>query len=271
VKNLYKMSKNKNILKFKEIVRSDFEDWKNDGACRKALDINKSINLEYFDVARPQYFTGDIQSEIVMVHLNPKRDRSRADFDSKCDYESFDEYWSFCEKFGKFNYGSLSNRSHKSPFDHKQIRFLRPLGLIPFSDNDVYGNLERVVDNKLQLELIPYGSPDFNPRVVSKKIIDPFAGDIIDAISICERKYVLFCGRVFIELLRDFSEVLKEHKFRMLKNNGSLTKNYFEVINILIRYKDRKPIRACILPQFAMQGSPTAQYGKKLAELYFDI
>lgn len=258
-----------NNSQFRENVRLDFEDWKREGACRRAQQINESIGLKYFDVAGPQHFTGNIESEIVMVHLNPKRNVNN--FGPECKFKTFDEYWSFYENFGKVHYGPRSKPKHKSPFDHKQVRFLRPLGLIPLDENDNNENLRRVIDDKLQLELIPYGSPDFNFHKVGIENINPFIKDIVHLIGSHDRKFVLFCGRVFVELLKPFSKTLKEHRFRLAKNDGSPTKNFFEVINIVIQYGDSEQIRACILPQFAMQGSPTSQYGKKLADLYFDV
>ena len=250
-----------NISKFRENVRLDFEDWRSKGVCHRAEKMNERIGSKYFDVAGPQPFTGDVESEIVVVHLNPKRNTEN--FGKNCDFQAFDEYWSFYEKFGNVHYGPLSNRKHKSPFDHKQIRFLQHLGVISFDKNDLY--------NKLQIELIPYGSPDFNFNKVGKEIINPFTEDIIQLIASYDRKFVLFCGKVFVELLKPFSDTLKTHKFRLVKNDGSLTKNYFEVINIMIKHGDSTPIRACILPQYAIQGSPASQYGLKLAELYSEI
>jgi len=113
--------------------------------------------------------------DLVLVHLNPKqRDNLAPVYQGPLWLPTFDAYIDYHQHFGKHHYGSQSQRTHKSPFDHKQIRFLRPFGVINFVEQkakeDTYTNLERVIDDKLQLELIPYGSATFNTRHFTPEI-----------------------------------------------------------------------------------------------------
>jgi hypothetical protein len=143
--------------------------------------------------------------------------------------------------------------------------------VIPFVLNDNYENLRLAIDNKLQLELVPYGSPDFNRGQIGQNNVKPFVDDIIKVIGSAPRKFVVFCGKVFPDLLEPFAHTLKKHKFRLLKNDKGQTKSHFEIINIDLQCEGMEPIRACIAPQFPKQGYPVGRYGEKLAELYFDI
>ena len=76
-----------------------------------------------------------------------------------------------------------SESTHKSPFDHKQIRFHKPFDLSPINDNDQYQNLENVIDRKFQLELVPFGSPDFSYHKIGIKNLNPFTDNLLSIIK----------------------------------------------------------------------------------------
>jgi hypothetical protein len=53
-----------------------------------------------------------------------------------------------------------------------------------------------VVDHKLQLELVPYGSTSFATRGFTPEVLGPHFGRILATIAVVPRRYVLFCGAV---------------------------------------------------------------------------
>jgi hypothetical protein len=255
---------------FKNVVKTDYEEFLNVGYCKDAVELNKQIGEDYFDIYNPHYFTGDLASELVMIQLNPKRDKS--DIVNTPIYKTFEKYWEHFTKFGEKNYNI--NTIYSSKFDEKQLRFLRKLDVLPFVDEknktDKKNNLALSIDKKLQIELIPFGSSDFDFRKITDlTIIRKYFERTISLLSEIEREYVLFCGAVFrdTDILKEFMKVKKEHKFRLMKKDGSLTKTEFELINILINY-DNKSVKAAILPQFALQGAPVDKYAEKVKELY---
>jgi len=252
-------------MKYLEIVKQTYEQWNEKGYCEEAALLNDKIGKQYFDTASPHFFTGDINAEIVLVHLNPKR--ASENFCGRNTFCDFNEYLSHHVNFGKLHYGENSLRKHKSPFDHKQVRFLKPFDTLPFKENDKYHNLEIVVDKKLQIELIPFGSPDFNYNIIGTNNIKPFIERIMVLLFSHERKYIIFCGKVFIELLKPYVIKQKAHTFKLTKNNGDFTIDDFDVINIQIEFEN-KTIIASIAPQFAKQGYPVSQYGEMVKNLY---
>jgi hypothetical protein len=257
------------MKKFKEYICSNFNEWLENGKCSQAIELNKNIGGEYFCESNPHFFTGNLYSEIVLVHLNPKRNKNKISnsYDiEKPKFNSFEEYYDYFRYFGRYNYGESSKRDHKSPFDKKQIRFLKPLNILPFTENDIFKNLEIVIDHKLQIELIPFGSDNFNYNKVGIKNIKPFIDNILSLIASKERKYVIFCGRVFDNILNEYVSKKKVHEFKLQKTNGTLTKVYYHFIEVEIKYND-KIINAVIAPQYAMQGMPIEKYGIKLKQL----
>ena len=253
-------------MNFNEKVKQASCEWQNQGYCQVARELNKAVGKEeYFDEANPHFFTGDPNADLVLIHLNPKRDKK--DWNKKCHFKNFDSYWDSYVKFGAFHYGKDSKRNHKSPFDHKQIRFLKPFGLLPLDNQDKLKNLENVIDCKLQIELVPFGSPDFLYRKIGVKNLKPFIEQLESLIMEHQRKYVIFCGRVFEHILKDSIQSKTTHEFKLTKKDGKPTKSNFQVINITLNV-GKANLKACIAPQFAKQGYPVMEYGRKVKELY---
>jgi hypothetical protein len=246
-----------------ENIKIDFEEWKNTGECIKAKELNSKLNQQYFDTSNPHYFTGDFDAEIVMVHLNPKRNKDQ--FMAKCNHSTFDDYLNHYKHYGKKNYGAEANGKYKSRFDHKQLRFLKAFGVLPFTDN-TRENLEIVVDKKLQLELIPYGSPDFNIEKIKVDNVRPFIENVLSLLLTKERKYIFFCGKLYDQVLKDYIVESQKTTFKLKKVNGDETRDFFDLIKIKLKFNNLS-CYAFIIPQFAKQGAPIAEYSKKINEL----
>lgn len=258
---------------FIQHLKNAYVEWQTIGFCNEAQNLNQLIGEEYFCVTNPHFFTGKLDAEIVLVHLNPKRnkDKNTNSFTKtkpeENGFKTFADYLNYYQNFGNINYGKSAPRKHKSPFDYKQIRFLRPLNILPFSSTDVYHNLETVIDSKLQIELVPFGSEDFNYRKVGVNNITPFINRILALIESFNRKYIIFCGVVFETILKPYTIQETKHVFNLEKKNGNQTQSSFELINLKLQFNN-KIIQCAIAPQFAKQGYPIEEYGKKIKQLY---
>ena len=91
------------LPEFKKLVKTDFDEWKQKGFCARARKLNESIGEveKYFDEAEPQYFTGNPDAELVLVHLNPKRNRNL--FSKVNSFEDFQAYWNTIHILEKIN------------------------------------------------------------------------------------------------------------------------------------------------------------------------
>jgi hypothetical protein len=179
---------------FKAAVRADVEEFIATGRMHKAVELSAATGQHFNWSEYPLFFVGDPTARLVMVHLNPKqRNSNAATYQGRYNLASFEEYWEAHRHFGERNYGRMSWRSHRSQFDLKQIRFLRPFGVIDFTD-DVFANLERVIDHKLQLEVIPYGSDTFSTSGFTPMVLRPHWDRVLGLIAAYPREYVLFCA-----------------------------------------------------------------------------
>ncbi len=247
-----------NYLKYIQEVLGQLN---NKGYCEDAKLLNEKIGNNYFDTSSPHFFTGNLNAELVMVQLNAKREKSEFNKPKVVNYEKYIED---CTNYGRHTYGGVG-KSWKSAFDQKMIRFLKPLEILPFT-GEIMNDLEIVSDKKLQLELVPFGSPDFNYKEIGIANLKPFIERILELILSADRQCVIFCGRVFSMLLNDYFIDEKKHRFKLKKVNGDLTRDYFELIEVTIQLKDKK-IKAVIAPQYAKHGYPINEYGNKLKEL----
>lgn len=262
-----------NFLNELEVIYSE---WQTDGYCQEAAKLNRAVGETYFCTTNPHFFTGNPASAMVLVHLNPKRNKISSTKQYKLStpaesgFRTFNDYLHYYQNFGAINYGKDSARTHRSPFDHKQIRFLRPFRLLDIDSADVYSNLQNVIDEKLQLELVPYGSPDFNYRHIGIENLMPFVSRLLSVITATERKYVIFCGAVFQPILEPYIQQHKSFRFKLPKKDGTSTINEFELINLRLKHES-KIIHAAIAPQFAKQGYPVEAYGEKIKCLYGEM
>lgn len=255
---------------FKAIIRQDIEELIATGRMSKAIELSVRTGQHFNHNEYPLYFTGKLDAKIVLVHLNPKQKNNYSDaYKREFLLKSFEDYFDYNQHFGMYKYGQASSRTHKSPFDHKQIRFLKQFGVINFVEyktkEDVYINLERVVDDKLQMELIPYGSDSFSTKGFTPEILHPHIERVLDIIAASERAYVIFCGGIFEELFEE--NVTDIYEFKLTKNNGEPSKNKARFANLRFEYNG-KTIFSGLAHTFTQQGIPMADYGRKCKELY---
>ncbi|MBO7280433.1 MAG: hypothetical protein J6V00_04635, partial [Bacteroidaceae bacterium] len=106
------------------------------------------------------------------------------------------------------------DRKRPDPFDLKQAFFLRdwsgtginlPKGLCANSSpKDKLVAKESVLDEKQQLELIPYASRKFDSFVSTQEVF-PYIDLLLEEIFSADRKYVIFCANIFEEVFKAYN------------------------------------------------------------------
>lgn len=255
---------------FRNTIRADLDEFLMTQKMQRAIDLSKQTGQHFNHNEYPMYFTGKLDARIVLVHLNPKHRNNHAPtYSGSLWLNDFDTYFTYHQHFGKTLYGPTAPRTHKSPFDHKQIRFLKPFGIIPFveerSGDDRFTNLERVIDEKLQLELIPYSSNAFSVKGFTSAILESHVERLLNVICACPRDYVLFCGQIFEVFFRN--SITDTHEFRLTKNDGSIAQNKTRFSNLRFTYNGMI-VRAGLAHSFAQQGIPMTGYGRQCKAFY---
>lgn len=260
---------NSNDSLVKKRIEKEYKEYLDKGYCERAKVLNEVMGKKFFDEKNPHYFTGKLDGKVVAVNLNPKRDLS--DRKDRVIYDNFEKFWDFYEKFGEHRYGLNSNRKADSKFDNKQVKFYKGAGLLNLKEkeenaNDKFSNLKLIFENKLQWELIPFGSPDFTFGKIGIENIKPFLNEALEVATLYPREYIFFNGAVFRDLLSfDNVKMVSKHHFKLKKKDGTDTKKEdYEIINILINGN----VKAAILSHYAFFNTPLPDYGKKVVDLY---
>ena len=234
-----------------------------DGLC-KADDRQKSFATR----ALPQYYVGDRKSKTVMVMLNPGCGVKEANQNLTKDMEiramvnvkDIENYHKGSENFGH------NDKERPDYFDVKQAFFLRPWkdsgitlpeNLHPKCNKECKLEAkEAVLTQKLQLELIPYASRSITN--LNRKKIDlliPFVESVLDEIFSKDRKYIIFCSRLFENVFKAYNEM--HPNTVVFERNvlfNEIGKRSANCSVITIHYKSHKPRKALIAHTFPIQG-----------------
>ena len=251
-------------------VRAEVEEFLTTGSMRRAVELARATGEPFNHDIAPMFFTGDPEGRLVLVHLNPRHTPGEAPIWLR-DIRTVEGYLDRHRHFGRDMYGPGSTSGHRSAFDHKQVAFLRPFGLVDLPSgeglNDRQTNLVRVCDDKLQLELVPYGSARFSTHRFTVPLLEPHYRRVMDIVTAHPRAVLLFCGKVFDTLLAPFLIARSDFSFRLRKADGADTSMMFKFSNVALRWGEMSVIGG-IAPHFGVQGAPIAEYGRACAARY---
>lgn len=272
-------------------IKKDLTELYNNGAVNgsisEAQKLKSVIKGGVSTKGLPSHFTGDRAAKTVFVTLNPGIDIAASCKNLKRDIYKFRIDTSSLSNFitsykdSRKNFGLLSKGS---AFDVKQARFLQAwvgCGVnFPLSFPSNYKSYpkakENVIQQKLQLELVPYCSKTF---VVNKKAIGkllPFIDTLFTEIFTEDRKYVIFAGNIFEELFNLYSSAVYTinslcHIKKAIAISSSYTIQSHCCVCKITRKTDGKTIKALIantFPHSRLAGVKMSDYGEFCYEEY---
>ena len=107
-------------------ARFDVEQLLARGLMDRVVDLSRRTGVDFDPTYFPMYFTGAFEAPLVLVHLNPK-------LSDRLTGPRFRDFSSYLDRHRRFGYHNWErDPSYRSAFDHKQVRFLRPFGVIDF-------------------------------------------------------------------------------------------------------------------------------------------
>lgn len=253
---------------------SDLKDLYNggsyDGRMQRTLELSRAISkcvgkeIRFNHHTLPHYPVMNFDAKTVFIHLNPGVDGikgydeekfEKRRWDGQLPYadppranESFDEFVRrFCAN--STNYATIRFSSGKDldGFERKSVRYLLDWpdsGIQLREENnmmDTIANCINVLDQKLQLELFPYGSASFDTQSIKAAIIrkpdimQPYFESMMNIIVMHQRRFVIFGGAIFVTLFDTMGtlygvqqKVLKSPSMNIGgKHNGNFQVRYF--------------------------------------------
>ena len=239
-----------NIMKLDDRLYQDIAELQSNNEISAAIELSaiikpqdaESESHKFSTRGVPHYYYGKREKNTVVVNLNPGKAAKISDKE----FENAPEEYKrqpidlFIENYHKEQRTYALKTENADSFDVKQAAFLTPwedngIDLPQNPDWDDKGTrtvaAKRVIDNKLQLELVPYASAkfDFNSRNVN--LLFPYVDMILDEIFAQERKYIIFASSKFEYIFKQYNKVYPdtfdlsnpaEQSKAPLKDGGSL-------------------------------------------------
>ncbi len=208
-----------NILLEKEIEK-DLKQLVSMGHIEKCVELNKVLHCklnklrgdiskyELDPKAMPMYFSGDLESKVVFVELNPgfgnmhpERDGNKLKMTpfkklSQVTISNTDDYFNYYKDLG-VNKAEDRLREGKtvSNFDQKQWFFFRGVGIYDLKgDKPNHEEMKIIRKNNLQLEIIPYMSKRFKFEAFDRSYIEERLEAITKTINSYDRDFVFIVG-----------------------------------------------------------------------------
>ncbi len=289
------------------LLNQDLNDLLSTGKINRAIHLSKSLSalvgspIYFSHHAIPHYPTANLDAKTVFVHLNPGAglgDSSTPEvfFNQKWNKSSFYQERNitqemdinrflhiYVQEWTEYAYNRFVIKNEFDNFDYKQACFLLhwqnsgiELKQGDLADKTIQQfNSVNVLNQKLQLELFPYGSNSIDTNKIVKAFelepssIAPYVEKLLDTIALHPRTYVLFGSRIFSSLFKIYHQKVKpiieieevEQKFT------GITKNSLAFSFIQLKWNNQ-PIHAGIAHSFPRRDLPNAysrmaEYGEK--------
>ena len=254
---------------FLDDVRADVQELHTTRTLSNARALSARLGVALNHNTYPVYFTGDLGSRVVLVHHNPSQRAVDAErYEGGFEYAGFDEYLEEHRRYGHYHWEI--GEEQPSPVDYKQMRFLRHWGLSDLVDGETHAeqraNVARAVDERLQLELIPYGSPRFPAEPLAAGALAPLYNRLMGVIAAYPRDYVILCGPVLEAVLGPYIIARDDHRFRLPTSTG-ISRAEYRFSNLLLE-TESGPVAVGLAPHFASPGVPMDAYGEACQERY---
>ena len=250
-------------------MRADIEELHTARSISRARALSAETGVRLNHNTYPVYFTGDLSSRVVLVHHNPtqRADETR-EYEGAFRFAGFDEYLEEHRRPGHYHWEI--GEEQPSPGDYKQMRFLRHWGLGELVEGETRAeqraNVAHAIDARLQLELIPYGSPKFPAEPLAPGVLAPLYDRLMGVVAAYPRDYVILCGSVLETVLAPYIVASDDHRFRLPTSTGTSRAEY-RFSNLLLE-TEAGPVPVGLAPHFASPGVPMDAYGAACRERY---
>jgi hypothetical protein len=285
----------------------DLNELVSEGKINRAISLSKNLstlmnsNIYFSHFSEPHYPTFNLDAKTVFVHLNPGASLGNTNSEDEFYSQKWNknqvletyrlfgnasiEQWivAYSDSWKNYAYDRFIVKNEFDNFDYKQACFLLhwqnsgiELKQGDLSDKTIQQfNSVNVLNQKLQLELFPYGSNSIDTDKIVQafelepSIIAPYVENLLDTIALHPRTYVLFGSRIFSSLFKIYHQKVKpiieieevEQKFI------GITKNTLAFSFLRLKWNNQ-PIDAGIAHSFPRRDLPNAydkmaEYGKK--------
>lgn len=206
----------------------------------KSIEEIKSLTSKQFSYSSPQYYSGNISSKLVVVTFNSNREYLCREKPT----QDFESYKVGSKLLGDLflNDNCINDIESSYPVDIRMLNYFKPFNVIRFEQDSIKKNLKRLTDEKFEISLIPFLSPDFSEKdfMTNYKICKPFVDRILEGIVACQRQYIVFLGSCFNNILSDYIEESESFRFLLTTPNCPNQKFVGHFTRVTVKYENRR-------------------------------
>jgi len=203
----------------------------------------KRLTSKHFSYNNPLYFSGDISARIALITFNQNSKRELYRSNKPVNFNAYqDKYHNLGTLFHKSEDANKFNSVNSS--DISMLSYLKPFQIIRFESQSIQKNLQKLTNEKLELDLVPYVSPDFSEKdfLSNYLVCKPLIERILNGILAYHRQYIIFIGDCFNKILADYIEESEIFRFLLTSPNRPNQKFMAQFTRITLNFNNRKVI-----------------------------
>lgn len=202
-------------------------------------DVQKKT-AKQFHYKVPIYFVGNIRSRIALVTFNSSKNYLT---EGKQPI-NFRSYQIKQQNLGNVYSDNCLDKVADSDYssDVRMLNYLKPFQVIRFDKSSLQRNLQKLTDEKLQLDLVPYVTSDFSAKdfMLNYPVCKPFVDRLLSGVLAYPRQYVIFTGDYFKEILSEYIEESERFSFLLTSPNKVNQKVFAHFTRVTLNYKGRR-------------------------------
>lgn len=226
---------------FLKELEKEYSELQETGKIRFIEDV-KMMTKKSFSYSTPNYFIGNIRSRLTIVTFNSKTEYL-CKGNRTVDFKTYQE---INKSIGEIFLESENEVKYESTYssDIRMLNYLKPFNLIRFDNQSVSKNLHKLTNEKLELGLVPYNSPDFdeNDFMSNYETCKPFVNRVLNGIIAHPRQYVIFIGSCFNQILNEYIEESESFRFLLTSQNAPNQKFIAHFTRVTIKYNNKRII-----------------------------
>lgn len=209
------------------------------GKIKLIEDVQKKIDKQ-FDYKTPIYFVGNIRSKIAIVKFN-SANKYLTEGKQPVNFRSYQVKHQSLGNTYSITY-SDDNLLSKYTSDIRMLSFIKPFQVIRFNKNSVQKNLQKLTDEKLHIDLVPYITESFSADdfVSNYSVCKPFVERMLCGVLAYPRQYVIYVGDYFRSILAEFIEESERFSFVLTSSNKVNQKVIAHFTRITINYRGKR-------------------------------
>lgn len=229
----YKMESNF----FKEIER-EYSELLKTGKIEFIEEVKRKTSRHFF-YKSPIYFIGDIKSKLVLVTFSSSK-LLRVGNVNQPDFRTYQFKY---QNYGKYYYDYISNEIPTQTLNSilREYNYLKPFQTIKFDKNSLKDNMQKLIDEKLHLDLIPYSTPDFSSDdfINNYTLCKPLIDSLLQKISAFPRHHVIFTDQCFLKILKEYIVQTDRFIFKLNRYENGVTNQQVVFTRIILKYQNR--------------------------------